>query len=152
MAKLELRDGTRRCSKCQRWKPHTSEFWIPDARKPSGFRAICKICRNTYQKVSRAAQASQQGRKYTQRDEYTKRQKKAMVAALKGATPCADCNRNYPAVCMDFDHRPGENKMGQIAQMLNMTFTWRDILEEMAKCDLVCANCHRIRTHARWAV
>lgn len=146
MGKLVLRDDNRRCSRCGKWKLHTPDFWVVDARKPSGFKAICKTCRNAYQELSRAAQASQQGRKYTKRDIYTKRQKRAMVQALKGSTPCTDCGRIYPHFVMDFDHRNPDDKVAGIAQMINMTFTWLDIQSEIDKCDLVCANCHRIRT------
>lgn len=144
---LTIRDGKRRCSRCNKWKPHTEEFWVRDASKSSGFKAICKTCRNKYQEEVRLAQASQQGRKYTKRDSYTKRQKMDMIRSMKESTPCADCGQKFPAYVMDFDHRPGVVKVAGIATMARMTFTWQDILTEISKCDLVCANCHRIRTH-----
>jgi hypothetical protein len=60
--------------------------------------------------------------------------------------PCLDCGQNFPSVAMDFDHVRGEKTSG-ISQM----WSWgRDrVLEEIAKCDLVCANCHRVRTQNR---
>lgn len=70
------------------------------------------------------------------------------IEDLKKA-PCSDCGRTFPTVCMDFDHVRGEKKFN-IASAVN----WRrleDILEEVAKCDLVCSNCHRIRSAARIA-
>lgn len=48
---------------------------------------------------------------------------------------------------MDFDHLPGHVKVKKLAQTWNMSL--EAINREVAKCDLVCANCHRIRTTAR---
>ena len=60
------------------------------------------------------------------------------------SSPCADCGRRFDPVCMDFDHRPGEAKLFGIGKSLHVKR--EDLLAEIAKCDLVCANCHRIRT------
>jgi len=70
-----------------------------------------------------------------------------MVAELKNK-PCMDCGRRFPAVCMDFDHRPGEEKSFDISVTCNAR-TWDAVLAEIAKCDLVCACCHRLRTASR---
>jgi hypothetical protein len=65
------------------------------------------------------------------------------MARLKDQ-PCADCGRRYPSECMDFDHVRGKKIFG-IAREWNR-WGWKTILREIAKCDVVCANCHRIRT------
>jgi len=59
--------------------------------------------------------------------------------------PCMDCNIKYPYYVMDFDHNG--DKLFNIAKMA--TQSWRQIKEEIAKCDVVCSNCHRLRTHKR---
>ena|ERR1041385_870618 len=64
--------------------------------------------------------------------------------------PCTDCKKKFPTYVMDFDHRPGERKLHQVGQ-LERRGSKRIILEEIAKCDVVCSNCHRIRTHERRA-
>lgn len=46
---------------------------------------------------------------------------------------------------MDFDHRPGTIKVADVS-VLARSSTKERTLDEIAKCDLVCANCHRIRT------
>lgn len=81
----------------------------------------------------------------------TKRQKKQLVAEIKEEMPCADCGEYYPHYVTDFDHRPDVVKVASVSSMLTMSFTWVDIEYEMDKCDLVCSNCHRIRTHTRRA-
>jgi len=61
--------------------------------------------------------------------------------------PCEDCGVRYQPWQMDFDHLPGEEKLFEIGQGLGRT---RESLSaEIAKCDLVCANCHRDRTYQR---
>jgi len=51
---------------------------------------------------------------------------------------------------MDFDHRPGEVKEFNLAQVMSQSrISWSRLLAEIAKCDVVCANCHRIRTWQR---
>lgn len=65
------------------------------------------------------------------------------MAKIK-SQPCADCGNSYPPVCMDFDHRDPSAKRFIIAT--SGTRNREAVLAEIAKCDLVCANCHRIRT------
>lgn len=61
--------------------------------------------------------------------------------------PCMDCNKTYPFYVMDFDHRPNEIKLFCVGRAL--TFSWHKIKAEIDKCDIVCSNCHRIRTYKR---
>lgn len=49
---------------------------------------------------------------------------------------------------MDFDHRPGSDKKFDISQNFFQK-EFDEVLEEVAKCDIVCACCHRTRTHQR---
>lgn len=60
--------------------------------------------------------------------------------------PCMDCKNTFPPECMDFDHVRGE-KRRNLAQSSAMSL--ESIVAEIKKCELVCANCHRIRTTAR---
>lgn len=65
---------------------------------------------------------------------------------LKEVTPCADCGNIFPAVCMDFDHTTGQKHL-KLSSMRN--YSWEKILLEIEKCEIVCSNCHRIRTANR---
>jgi hypothetical protein len=69
----------------------------------------------------------------------------AYIASLK-ANPCMDCGGTFPSECMDFDHVRGEKVKG-IGAMRGCSRQTIDA--EVAKCDLVCANCHRTRTRYR---
>lgn len=76
-----------------------------------------------------------------------KRKQKKWLNSLKNK-PCTDCGQSYPHYVMDWDHISGEKKFC-ISQRYISYKSRQAILDEIAKCELVCANCHRIRTHAR---
>ena len=59
-----------------------------------------------------------------------------------------DCGVQYPHFVMDFDHRERSSKIDSINRMIVVrSFSKKKILDEIEKCDLVCANCHRKRTY-----
>lgn len=66
---------------------------------------------------------------------------------LKVRLGCADCGYNEHPAALDFDHRPGTDKCFGIGAGNRRALA--DLLEEISKCDVVCANCHRIRTWKR---
>lgn len=68
----------------------------------------------------------------------------ALMVTAK-SKPCMDCGGTFPPECMDFDHRNKEEKEFTIAH--KRSYSKARILAEIAKCDVVCANCHRIRSH-----
>ena len=55
---------------------------------------------------------------------------------------CIICGENHPA-CLDFHHVNPENKIESINYMVRHEYTWGEVLDEIAKCQLLCANCHR---------
>ncbi len=83
---------------------------------------------------------------YKKRDTLRKR-----VYELKNVTPCADCKILYPSYVTDFDHiETRGKKLGTVSRLINSGST-KQVEEEIAKCELVCANCHRARTYKRSA-
>jgi hypothetical protein len=69
------------------------------------------------------------------------------IAALKAKGRCADCTGQFPPVCMDYDHRDPTEKTLCVSELISNNASWEVVEAEIAKCDLVCANCHRIRTY-----
>lgn len=62
---------------------------------------------------------------------------------------CSDCGIFDPRV-LEFDHLPEFEKKFDIARAVSgSTRSWNSILNEINKCEIVCANCHRIRTIGR---
>jgi len=68
-----------------------------------------------------------------------------LILELK-SKPCRDCGRVFPPYVMDFDH-VGE-KTGEASNYVYTSGT-ATLLTEIERCDVVCANCHRIRTQQR---
>jgi hypothetical protein len=78
-----------------------------------------------------------------------KLRKYAIIQAIKSNTPCADCGMYYPYWVMDFDHVPERgSKSGPMTRFVSGHSVGK-LMAEIAKCDVVCANCHRNRTHRR---
>jgi hypothetical protein len=62
---------------------------------------------------------------------------------------CVDCGESNPIV-LDFDHLPKHEKKFAIGRAISgSTRSWNSIFLEIQKCEIVCANCHRIRTSTR---
>lgn len=62
------------------------------------------------------------------------------------STPCLDCGLMWSSYVMEFHHRDPEQKVAKVSQLCKDA-GWDRVLEEIAKCDLLCSNCHRIREH-----
>ena len=73
--------------------------------------------------------------------------KKQFVQNYKLEMGCVDCGYVEHSAALDFDHRPGTVKVRDIKSGQHLG--WQALLDEIAKCDVVCANCHRIRTYER---
>lgn len=69
------------------------------------------------------------------------------IQEVKAATPCADCGENYPYWMKQFDHL-GDNVFN-ISSYRQHRMSLEQVKKEIAKCDIVCANCHANRTHMR---
>lgn len=67
--------------------------------------------------------------------------------ALKEASPCVDCGNHYPYYVMQYDHI-GPDKVERVSRIIRDS-GWNAAMAEIEKCELVCANCHTIRTWQR---
>ena len=76
-------------------------------------------------------------------------QRRQWLRSLKEGHPCADCERTFHFAAMGWDHLPGTKKLFCISAHLSIGYSEQKILAEIAKCELVCANCHAIRTYER---
>lgn len=59
--------------------------------------------------------------------------------------PCALCKQQFNPVVMDFYHVDGQ-KHTAVSRMVKSTYSLREMLNEIQKCALLCANCHRLVT------
>ena len=77
-------------------------------------------------------------------------ERRAWQTATK-SVPCTDCGVAYPPYVMQFDHVPNRGpKLFNISEAVrDGTWTVEQVKAEAEKCDIVCANCHAVRTHTR---
>lgn len=133
--------GEHRCATCKLWLP-IGEFNLKN--KTTGeLQRLCKECmrphrRRFYKKHHEALIALSTQKAH---------ERKEAIRELK-SKPCTDCGKTYHWFVMDFDHVRGEKK-GNVSTLLQIGKSLGRLLEEVAKCDLVCSNCHRLRTWNR---
>ena len=77
-----------------------------------------------------------------------KKEIRQWVNSLKEASPCTDCRKLYPYFVMDFDHIG--SKSIEINKLIN-SCSYKRLEEELKNCELVCSNCHRVRSQQRLA-
>ena len=128
---------TKVCARCGETKP------LSDYHKSStGQYTYCRDCRNEYDR-----------RYYRERGRLARlaRGRAQLVVArrwmadIKTGVPCVDCGETFPIYVMHWDHLPQYEKTSDISDMVNAR-TREAVLEELKKCELVCANCHVMRT------
>lgn len=81
---------------------------------------------------------------YFARNAQKKIEMRKYLAEVKNV-PCMDCNIKYPVYVMDFDHKDQSEKVANVGQIV-LQGSWKKLYAEIEKCDVVCSNCHRIRT------
>lgn len=77
--------------------------------------------------------------------------RKQFIENLKATSPCLDCGKHFHPHAMDFDHVP-ERGPKMFGMYHGHYQSWDDLHAEIAKCDVICSNCHRIRTKSRGRV
>lgn len=106
----------------------------------------CTIAIQSYQRNRRLNNpiAVQKNREYMKKRQAETYQ---FLVDIKKNRPCIDCQVVYPHYVMHWDHLGIEPKLFNISRA--MSLPREKILAEIAKCELVCANCHAERTHTR---
>lgn len=106
---------------------------------------MCRTCRSAYGKEHYAANKARYIELAAARKQKLRLERTRYLIAYLRAHPCVDCNESDPLL-LEFDHL-ADKKFD-----IGLGFAdrnWESILAEMAKCDVVCSNCHRRRTFRR---
>jgi hypothetical protein len=76
-------------------------------------------------------------------------ERRLLLGFYKMIVGCTDCGEHFEGrpECLDFDHKPGTEKIYGLANMQRRSLA--AIIVEIEKCDVVCSNCHRTRTKNR---
>lgn len=145
------------CTKCKLEKPDT-DFQLEKNRKGERVpRAQCRECRKSYLRgyyvdnaeyfsEYRSTHVSQNTASATRANRRKRHEHYAAIQELKSGKPCLDCGCVLPWYVLDFDHRDPSTKIDEVSKLIK-TSSWTRVLEEIEKCDLICACCHRLRTY-----
>lgn len=119
---LKRRDGTTRKSHCKSCiKKYQDTYWQVWYNRPENKEVMVKRAKG--QSIIRKAENKKRVLEYLQ------------------SHPCIDCGEREPLL-LDFDHVSGEKHK---CVTLMYGFPWEKIAEEISKCEVRCANCHRRR-------
>jgi hypothetical protein len=132
--------NTQTCYNCGKEKE--LDAFAKNKRMDNGHHRQCKECIREY-----VRQHYRDNKKYYSENAIKNKNKfRKEIAGLKESEPCFDCKRHYPSYVMHYDHL--ENKLDNVSGLVN-TNSHQKAYAEIKKCDLVCSNCHAIRTHNR---
>ena len=113
---------TKICTKCGRELPLDQFNWRDKTKGTR--RADCKQCHNNYMKI-----------KY--------QEKREAIQDIKSELKCQKCGYNKCPEALEFHHINPKEKEEIIARMLSNNYSLDKVREEMKKCIVLCANCHR---------
>lgn len=137
----------RTCTKCHVEKPE-SDFFVRD-KSTGRLHAQCKGCYAVHRKTYYLAHYEKYKESYLKRARQRRRQLKReyqirMLEYLKDKA-CITCGENDIRV-LELDHIDPATKLFSISQSVKLGFSWTDVVEELKKCQVLCANCHKRRT------
>lgn len=67
------------------------------------------------------------------------------IAGYFMSHPCVDCGEKDILV-LEFDHRSRQDKLDDVAGLVRKGYSSKSLINEIAKCDVRCSNCHRRKT------
>ena len=132
----------KQCSKCK--KDKGKEEFVKKSSSKDGYASACKLC--TRKSVNRhySNNVDYYVKKAKKNSDILLEENRPHVLAYLEANPCVDCGESN-LLTLDFDHINPDEKSYTVSRMVK-DFKWETILKEIEKCEIRCANCHRIRT------
>ncbi len=135
------------CKSCNEDKP-ISEFSFKNKSKGT-LNSKCRVCRNAYVKTH----YKQNKRQYLDRNKRYLPEKiektKMMFCEYLSNHKCLHCGESDIRT-FEFDHRNPTEKVHNVYTMLSQGVSWKKILLEIDKCDVLCSNCHKKRTNKQF--
>lgn len=128
------------CPKCNR---SDVEFNLKTKNGKVVQQTYCKECNKLYQKNHYL----QNKKTYREKDKQHVKNRYQNFLVFMQDKSCMDCGHKDPRV-LEFDHRDPATKKANVAVLVRSN-SWESVSLEMEKCDIVCCNCHRIRTLTR---
>jgi hypothetical protein len=140
-----MRDGSafQKCYRCGELKPADAFAWRRRARNQR--QSYCRDCWSEYHREHYRANKERYKAYARERKRRIRHERMIFLVEYFKTHPCCDCGETDPLV-LEFDHL--RDKEFDVSHSLPFR-RWETILAEIAKCEVVCANCHRRRTARR---
>jgi hypothetical protein len=131
------------CHACHKKKPEEEFNW---RNKAKGKRnPTCRECMRLYIREHYKSNTRYYVEKAHRRNRLYRQETHRRVFEYLSAHPCLDCGESDPIV-LDFDHIESKTKVAAVSEMISGLKSWKLISQEIQKCEVRCANCHRRKT------
>ena len=132
----------KRCGTCGRRRMF--KFFAIRNQRTGLRQSMCRDCRSDYDRV-RYQTLKERGRLVRKQDHLRNRNRRVAYDFLS-THPCVDCGET-DLVVLEFDHL--RDKEFNVSDGIRCCYSVERLLREIAKCEVVCANCHKRRTYAK---
>lgn len=133
-----MADQLKTCKKCGEDKPY--EMFAKNRRRKDGYQDWCRACI----KVRDAEQYANNKDRFASWSKNRRLSVRKQVFEYLLTHPCVECGER-DIIVLEFDHRTQTTKRFDVMSATH-GHSWKTVLEEIKKCDVVCANCHKRRT------
>lgn len=131
----------KQCNSCKLLKDKSC--FRKNVHRKDGLQSCCIECRKTYNKEHYILNKRKYILRAKNRNLIQKKKFKKLIKEYLLNHPCVDCGNSDIRV-LEFDHIKG-NKNFCISKAHLVAFSLETIKKEISKCEVRCANCHRIR-------
>lgn len=132
----------KQCGECKAILPLSAFHFKNRARNRR--HTYCKDCQKVYSRNHYAENSVQYSAYHRENRVRYRARNREQVYTFLSLHPCVDCGESDPRV-LEFDHVRGE-KRADVSDMVRKGVAWRRLSEEIDKCEVRCANCHRRKT------
>ncbi len=133
-----MTSNTKKCQRCKLHKP-INQFCNDKTTKDKK-SSRCSICRK---EVCKIQYDKNREKRIKETIDYNKNKKIKLYEYLL-ENPCVVCGENDPIV-LEFDHIDPKTKTKNISWAITK-WSWKRVLKEIEKCQVLCANCHKRKT------
>lgn len=95
--------------------------------------------------ASKSKKWREENKNYVREKQKELKRKRKLESILYLGGKCASCKQEFHPAVFEFHHRDPTTKDKDPSKLLS--YSWKTITEELDKCDLLCANCHRLIHH-----
>lgn len=143
-----------KCHSCKIELNEENSYRRKSGRDIGLFTGACRSCAkaraNLWAKNNSGKIAQKANKRYHANPEKFRQEnhdKRRKLNLLKLDRPCYDCGGIFPPECMQWDHLPGKEKCFDVSK--GVSYSLDRVIDEIAKCQLVCSNCHDLRSVTR---